>query len=291
MAKFAPVVPTQIAQQLQSGSQDYLGDYHLLLAHDILDKPKVYGDIYGHVREKYPESFIIMDNSIIELGKPMEMKDLVAASQILFPDCIVIPDVMCDGEGTRANAVKFCREYVVEMAKIHGSDAVSVPPLMGVLQGSNVDDVMETLAIFYSLPMIDFIGIPRILTKMHGSRMPTLCAIQKSPAVVKARSSYASFKGFHLLGFSDDILDDVACARVPWIQGIDSAVPIRAAKKGIQVSLDDIGPGGWSDRTGPRGNFWEDHLDDGELAICRDNLDKYRGWITPSHSQEGRKAA
>jgi hypothetical protein len=142
-----------------------------------------------------------------------------------------------------------------------------------------VDDIMETLVTFYMLPMVDFIGIPRVITKMLGSRLPTLMAMQQSPAFIGRHGR--SFSGFHLLGFSDDILDDVCCARVPWIQGIDSNVPVRAGKKGIKVSLDDLDPrNGWSARTGPRGNFWEDELFENDLSMTRHNLNTYRNWIS-----------
>lgn len=276
MARFAPVVPTSMALALQGDSSadlDHLGGYHLLLAHDILDKPKEYQRIYNPIRSRWSDSFIILDNSIIELGAPMGIKDLLAASKILKPDCIVIPDVMGRGQETREEATKFVRQYV-QAATESGDD---VPSLMGVLQGDNVEDVMDTLLTFYTLPLVEYIGIPRILTKMHGSRMPVLLEMTRSPATI--RTKLHSFKGFHLLGFSDDILDDVTCARIPWIQGIDSNVPVRAAAKGIQVSLDDVGPEGWSEKTGPRGDFWEQKLNEDQLAQAKVNLELYRGWI------------
>lgn len=281
MARFAPVVPLQIARVLQNQEvNDYLGAYHLVLAHDIIDKPKEYQEVYGEVRTRNGDnSFIILDNSIIELGKAMEIKDLLRATEILRPDCIVIPDVMGEGTATRESAVKFVRQYV--QAAYELGDSANPPSLMGVLQGDDVNDVMETLAMFYALPFIDYIGIPRVLTKMHGSRMPTLMAMQRSPALAggfdgASDLGYRSFKGFHLLGFSDDILDDVSCARVPWIGGIDSAVPIRAGSKHIEMSLDDPT---WSDRTGPRGDFWEKSLGMGALEVTKRNLDKYRSWV------------
>lgn len=279
MARLAPVVPISIARTLQvGGSKDHLGGYHLLLAHDILDKPEDYKEVYGKVRAKYPDSFLILDNSIVELGKAMGIKDLIAASKVLEPDCVVVPDVMGDGAATRENAVKFHRQYITTLYEEYGENGPEVPALMGVLQGDNVDDAMETLAVFYALPMIEYIGIPRILVKMHGSRMPTLCAIQRSPAFVKTRRSFGSFQGYHLLGFSDDILDDVACARMPWVQGIDSAVPIRAGLRGIKV---DLSNSEWSELVGPRGDFWQQSLPPGgiEDISVRWNLDKYRGWI------------
>lgn len=281
MAQFAPVVPVHIAKALQAEERDYLKGYHLLLAHDIIDKPKDYQEIYGRVRRSYPDSFIILDNSIIELGKAMEIKDLLQAAAILKPNCIVIPDVMGDGDATRRSAMKFCREYVQNAY----TTAKDVPPLMGVLQGYDVDDVLSTLGIFYAMPLVEYIGIPRVLTKMHGSRMPTLLAMQNSPIINNSHLG-GGFKGFHLLGFSDNILDDVACCHVPWIQGIDSNTPVRAGMLGIPVDLNDGFE--WSKKVGPRGEFWTKEFTgaleagftrDTQMSMICKNLDRYRGWV------------
>lgn len=273
MAQFAPVVPLQLAQALQSGNpnKDNLGGYHLLLAHDILDKPRQYQEIYGRARKTFDGSFFILDNSIIELGKAMEIKEMLAAAAILPPDCIVIPDVMGDGAGTRKNAVKFARQYA-QAAYAQGTS--DVPSLMGVLQGSNVQDIMETLGVFYALPFVEYIGIPRVITKMLGSRMPTLLAMQRSPAI--STPAYSGFKGYHLLGFSDDIMDDIACCHVPWINGIDSAVLARAAVKGLLLDLNNPE---WSNSVGPRGDFWNWVASDAQLKVIVHNLGEYRRLI------------
>lgn len=275
MAKLAPVVPTHIAEALQGevgkNYGDALGGYHLLLAHDILAKPAEYQRIYNKVRQDHHDSFIILDNSIIELGKPLPIKDLLEASKILRPDCIVIPDVMGKGDETRESAVQFTREYAQRIFELDDDNPVG---LMGVLQGDTIGDVMSTMAVFYALPLIEYVGIPRVLTKMLGSRMPVLCAMQRSPACVA--SKYRSFAGYHLLGFSDNIIDDVACARVPWIQGIDSNVPVRAGAKGVTMSIDDVSCNG---RIGPRGDFWNSKMDDTALDLARSNLSTYRRWI------------
>lgn len=276
MARFAPVVPTHMARQLQSSTMDYLGRYHLLLAHDILDKPEDYQGIYGQVRRDYPDSFIIMDNSIVELGKAMEIKDLLAAAKVLTPDCIVIPDVMGDYVGTVEKAIEFCRDYYEESGK-SGIDDQPLS-LMGVLQGETIEQALECLSAFYALPCVDYIGIPRMITKLQGSRMPLLQRMLKAQDGVMK-----SFKGFHLLGFSDDVLDDVACARMSFIQGIDSAVPVRAGIKRIPINIQDPE---WSNKVGSRGDFWNMPCDEtwtAALPTIRDNLNTYRRLIVTSN--------
>lgn len=275
MARFAPVVPVHMAASLQNGSQqrDYLGEYHLLLAHDVIDKPDQYREIYGKVRTDYvSHSFIIMDNSIVELGKAMEIADLLRACQILRPDCLVIPDVMGEGEETRIKARSFVREYCQKALELE-SKGWEAPPLLGVIQGEDVEDALETYMLYYSLPLVDYISVPRIITKQHGSRMPLLLAMQRQQGTLR------SFQGLHLLGFSDNILDDVACARMPFVKGIDSAVPIRAGLGNIRMDLNDVE---WSKMVGPRGSFWEQPCDTGWdmcLPCIQTNLTTYRRWI------------
>jgi hypothetical protein len=274
MARFAPVVPIQIARELQKGPKDYLGRYHLLLAHDILEKPDEYREVYNKVREDYEDSFIILDNSIVELGHPLDLDDLLAAANIVPPDCIVIPDAMGDGAGTREMAKTFVREYC-RYFQSKQQFADEVPALLGVLQGSNVDDAMETTAVMYSLPMVDYVSVPRIFANENGSRMPVLHELIR-------RDTYKLFKGVHLLGFSNNILDDVACARMQIVKGIDSAVPIRAGLATMEVR-DAMWAYNWSSELGPRGKFWdipiEEVLQPERLACIRENLDQYRRWI------------
>ena len=274
MARFAPVVPIQIARELQSGPKDYLGRYHLLLAHDILDKPDEYREVYGKVREDYQDSFIILDNSIVELGHPLDLEDLLEAANIVPPDCIVIPDAMGDGEKTREMAKSFVRSYCQHFqSKQQFAD--EVPSLLGVLQGSNVDDAMETTAVMYSLPMVDYVSVPRIFANKQGSRMPVLHELIR-------RDTYKLFRGIHLLGFSNNILDDVCCARMQIVKGIDSAVPIRAGLKGLPIG-DAMFEPGWSERLGPRGKYWDTPISEvrceARSAFVRSNIDQYRRWI------------
>jgi hypothetical protein len=89
---------------------------------------------------------------------------------------------------------------------------------------------------------VEAIGIPRVITKMLHTRMDATLHIWLEFT--------QRFNWWHLFGFSDDIIDDIACAKLPFIDGIDSAVPIRAGIEGKLLSLDYFS-------IGPRGKFWE----------------------------------
>lgn len=265
MAQFAPVVPLHIASWLQAahtGKEDLLGGYHLLLAHDVLSDPDAYVYIYGSVRQKFHNSFIIMDNSVVELGKAMKINDLVDACKVLKPDCLVIPDELGNGTATRDMAIAFCKEW----AGVAANDPLlSDIELMGVVQGVSVEDCFHTASVYYTLPLIRHIGVPRVLVKQFGTRSVVLHKMIMAPL----------FDRVHLLGFSDDLLDDVACARMPGVAGIDSAVPIRAGLQEVSLTLDvphDIGP---------RGDFWtrKYDLEGAGGAVARANINRFRRWI------------
>lgn len=272
MAHYAPVVPIQIARILQhhNPAEDLFGGYHLILAHDVLDKPEDYRKVYDEVRRRYPDSFIILDNSIVELGKAMEIHDLLDAAEIVNPDCIVVPDAMGDGALTREMAKDFCNQY-----RLFAVRAPFVkPPLMGVLQGKTVSDCLQTYTVFGSLVGISLVSVPRIIVKQHGSRLPLL----------EELGGRYTFRNIHMLGFSDDLLDDITCARLSHVRGIDSAVPVRAGLQGRELTLD--APADY----GPRGNFWE--YDVMQLTTLMDstikrNIRNVRRWIEIPIEPEG----
>ena len=273
MAKYAPVVPLSIAKFMQTHPHgDLLGGYHLLLAHDILAHPAEYQDVYHMARRLNSNSFIILDNSIVELGKAMDMDDLITAAGIIKPDCIVMPDVMGEGLQTRKLSDAFYDEYVEYNRRKKIENGI---PLMGVLQGSTIEDAIDTAVMFRSMKYVDYLGVPRILAEQHGSRMPLLLELLR-------REFIGSFLGIHLLGFSDNILDDVSCARLPFVQGIDSTVPVRAATAGKHISLDGDG---WNKALGKRRQWWDEvGVADAaaNMGIVEDNVRIYRTWINPS---------
>lgn len=116
------------------------------------------------------------------------------------------------------------------------------------------------------MPRVRALSAPRIATATLGSRMEVVMNIHRS---------YPTHF-LHLLGFSDNVLDDICCARVPGVSGIDSAVPIRAGLKGIVMVIDRPQP-----IIGPRGNFWNCDIPDAQLVehCIRINLEKYRRFI------------
>jgi hypothetical protein len=197
MAQFAPVAPLAIHKALAEKGK--LGNYHLLLAHNILDDPVAHTQFWAH----RGEAFIIMDNSLIELGRPLDASKVVEAAEMVNAQVVVLPDVLGDSKETlrliKKDIGKIPRHFI----------------RLGVVQGTTIEECLKMTTEMVHLG-VDAISVPRHLTKKLGSRIPLINGIDLM---------YPSLK-MHLLGFSDDILDDMVAAHMPNVWGIDSAVPI-----------------------------------------------------------------
>jgi hypothetical protein len=202
----------------------------------------------------------------------MKMDDLIDAAETVKADCIVIPDEMGDGAETRNKARAFIKDWEEMFPSING--ITNAPcTLMGVIHGDNITDCLATYDLYLDegARSIGHVAVPRVITEMQGSRMPVLCALADYSLRVQKKGR------LHLLGFSDDLLDDVACARLPFVSGIDSAVPIRAGMNKVRLDLNPPIP----QYIGPRGDFWNRTLQPRtvEFDIVECNLTDFRTWI------------
>lgn len=256
---FAPVVPLSIAHTLQTFNM--LGNYHLLLAHDVLEHPEKYKKVFLSATSKNEPQFITMDNSLIELGFPMRIRDVIEAARVVNANKVVLPDVLGNLEET------------ITMASQAFSEFLSLPKditvgirMVGVVQGQNQQECFRCLDV-YNNRGLD-ISIPRVLVDILGTRREI---IQKAYSM--------GFRNMHLLGFSNNLIDDISCTRMPGVSGIDSAVPIRAGLKHKRISLDDRH---FSDILGPRGDYWQTDTKDTtflQTEMVMQNIATFRDWI------------
>jgi hypothetical protein len=244
--KFAPVCPINIYEGLAEKGPEYLGDYFLLLAHDVLDKPKRYEALF-----KGKDYTIIMDNSVIELGDACTAQNLYDACEIVGATCLAIPDVLREGYKTIRSTYAFINDWAgmqrerdyAKMFIPQGSDAIDFIRC--------VDVVLGEMDIYPA-----WLGVPRnVVGNVFPSRKLAVGYISS-----KVLETYYCKKGIyprpsiHLLGFSDDTIDDFqTCETFPnLVAGIDSAVPLRLAAQsytmGSGIALPD---------PGPRGSWWD----------------------------------
>lgn len=246
MTEFAPVAPPEMLLSLKA--EGLLGNYHLLLAHDIVAQEDLYAEIFDGF-----EGYIILDNSLIELGYPAPLDMMTRAYDIVRPTVTVLPDYLTDSR----------RTIEAHRGAVWAWNREGLGPFMAVPQGRSVGEVCMCADQLTRLPWIQAWGIPRILTELAGSRIE----------VVDYLLGLDDNRKVHLLGFSDDLKDDIRCAKEPGVVGIDSAVPIRLGLHNIRLedAVNDSEP------HIPRGKYWETAKE--VTSMVRENLGSIRSWI------------
>ncbi len=252
MSKFAPVAPPLMLLDLKR--KGTLGDYHLLLAHDVVAQKDLYKEVFdGKYRDgSDTRPFVIMDNSVIELGEPVSDEVMKEAISIVHTDLIVLPDAIADPERTLEMSTKAALSWV----------SFDVNACMVVPQGTTMNEFTDSAEQLMKLPGVRAWGVPRHAT----SKLKTRHHLTYSLMVLRPGFS------IHLLGFSDDLVDDISVARAIGVSGIDSAVPIRLGLHNIPFHTH-------IDSHPPRGDYWETATTATPQVL--ENLAKIRGWITP----------
>lgn len=253
-ARFAPVVPWKIAQQLKD--RGALGGYHLLLAHDVIDdakdNPRHYNEVYMDCGTETDPKLIIMDNSVIELGRPVGVDALQRAVEIVGAQVFVLPDELLLKDATVKATLEGLETYR-SVRESMNCEAMAVP------QGSTYDEWVECLEEFAKYPEIEWLGIPRNVREKLGRSRVDACDVARL---------ICPDKKLHLLGFSETITDDLKAARDCIVYGIDSAVPIRIAiSRGMTLDIHN------DDQDIPkRGEWW----DNPGIIMHKDGIAEYQ---------------
>lgn len=233
--RFAPVCPIHIYEGLEQSNKKALGDYFLLLTHDVIANEERYANFF-----KDRDCTLILDNSVIELGDACTASALYRAANIVNATCVAIPDVLKQGERTLNAARLFLSEWKMLDQKKDFS-------LMFIPQGFNARDFEHCIhtAMVEFGDKFDWIGIPRNLTgRVYDSR-------ETAVKYILSLNQYKLYQQkLHLLGFSDNVKDDMAVCHkfADEIEGIDSAVPLRMGK----LAWKDL------DQLPARGTWWEE---------------------------------
>jgi hypothetical protein len=257
--QFAPVANLPVYERLHQAG--LLGDYHLLIATEVVKDPEKWNEFWMFASDRGTDQapFIIMDNGLIETGKPTSLRNLDIAADAVQANCIVLPDALADFRTTMKLVAGSIHEY--KRLKY---------PLMGVVQGQTVEEV-TTLIQYYVDQGVEYLSIPRVMVGVFGTRRWL---------VEKARWTGLPI---HLLGFSDNLDDDMQCAAMEGVMGIDSATPIWyglapyreyfPAKPPRQANLPKRPKDYWSIVPDPM--F-------GDFDIVAKNITKVRNWIARS---------
>ena len=206
MTHYSPVAPLPILHQLHK--KGLLGNYLLLLAHDVVAAPRQYEEFAFDLGD---EATIIMDNGVIENGEPVSLAVLLEAASIVNANIVVGPDSLGDYDETKKGYMEnadFIREDY---------------DLMLVPQGQSLEEICECIRWmderFPENGSERWWGIPRWIANELGSRQGPINYI----------NNYARGNGdvrIHLLGMSRHLDDDIQCAKTLSVRGIDSANPL-----------------------------------------------------------------
>src|SRR6185369_2910928 len=109
MTKFCIVAPPQILRGL--AARGLMGMHHLLLAHDVVAKPGQYQDLFRYRTWLKENELVILDNSVVELNDAVDAGMIAEAAAIVRPTCVVLPDIMLDGEATAKSCLKALDEW------------------------------------------------------------------------------------------------------------------------------------------------------------------------------------
>lgn len=206
--KLASIVP------MKNVERTFDGNYAMLLAHLSNYYP------YPHVTEG-PGRYIIMDNSLIELGGAVSIETVLEAADTCKPwiDEIILPDVFQNGVATYESAQKSI-DYLYENNRIGDYN------LMAVCHGKSLLEFQACFGALCAIPEINCIGIPKITTKDFGSRHLL------EPIWLKDNR-----KSIHLLGVFDELHELRMYTNPERIRSVDTCIPALFACRGPYTSV------------------------------------------------------
>lgn len=256
MTHFAAVAPLAIHKALDEVG--VLGSYQLLIASEILKEPEAHSTFW---LTRQADQYIIVDNGVIETGFPLQTGDLVRAARLVGANAIVLPDVIDDAKMT----IKLSRKAAREYAEVEESSR----ELIGVVQGRDPDECIACGIALLEDVGVDRLAIPRGLTKSLGTREPLIAYFAETYHCL-----------MHLLGFSDNIEDDMASARSnKLVVGMDAATPVWMGLQGQELPVDPP-----RDSTGYGSRppyFWTvKDMSVYDRGAVMDNLERVREWLS-----------
>ena len=195
-------------------------NYHMALTHLVLKYPQYkeyYSDIGG---------YIILDNSLIELGDSVDIGTVIEAAEMIVPHEIVLPDVYLDCDATLKTI-----ETVLNRL-----DKLEIPAeykLQAVAHGKTKDDWQRCWNELNKIDEIDCIAIPKVTTTVFGHR---------KDVIQYALKHNLSNKEVHLLGLWDTIaeLKSYTPKQKEAIRGIDTSFVMHSVIDGMSYSRNEF---------------------------------------------------
>ena len=196
-------------------------NYHMALTHLVLKYPD-YADHYKKLAEN--GSFVILDNSLIELGEAASLEKVLEAAAIINPSEIVLTDVYKQGNAT-VNSVD--NDLIV----LKRDPEKYRFQLQAVCHGETEEIWKDTWNRLQQYSEINTIAIPKVTEHQFGSR---------TPLVKWAIDNNENNKQIHLLGCWSDIAEfkDYTIKMKNAIRGVDTSIVYHCAIDNTETKPD-----------------------------------------------------
>ena len=219
--KFANIVPIPFLNAYQNRT---CSDYHLALTHLVGDENYV----KFMRRRSIDGDFIIMDNSLIELGSAMRMTDVLDAAIKCNANEIVLRDVFRDRRETLRAIVQSIDEL-----QHSGYSGPKKFRYMAVPQGDDFNDWLNCLQyILENIPQVNTIGIPKVTNTFFPytdkGRVNVLEYLEK----YSLPQAYPQIQ-WHMLGVWNNPIELKYAAPFTWVRGCDSSIAWACGNIGI----------------------------------------------------------
>ena len=197
-------------------------DIAMCLTHLVMKYPE-----YAEMIKNRPNNcFVMLDNSIVELGESVQLQDILDAAEKTHADEVVLRDAYPFGSPTRQR-IKEDIEYLRE------NNLTNKYSIMAVCHGENLEEFKETFNFINSIPEITTIGIPKVLCKW----LPSRSRAELAPIFTQTD------KQIHLLGSWFNLQEEIE-----WpieyrnrIRSIDTCLPSYYVISGKDISEDRDG--------------------------------------------------
>lgn len=183
-------------------------DYELYLAHQILANPKQFEFLANDIKG---EHYKILDNSAYELGKGIELNNLLKAADIIDADEIVLPDIYKSND-----SFEYSLKYLTEIPGNFNRKIAMVA------QGSSVIDLTDSINKIKQLKRVDTIMLPKWSWAWRTDLMRLLI--------------FGSDKKIHWLGMGDCITETMG-PYTDWIRSIDTGYFTALASTDYEQSI------------------------------------------------------
>lgn len=203
--KLASIVP------MKNVVNTFDGDYAMLLA---------------HLKDYYPERrnrncYVIMDNSLIELGGAVDVETVYNAAKQCGADEFILPDVFQNASETIASVSR-------SIGWLYENNHIGEMRLMAVCQGDTISEFIRCFRALEAMAEIHCIGIPKIASGLVPGGRPGL-----------EKLWWGSSKAIHLLGCWENLGELTRYSRPALIRSCDTCIPALLSTRGINCAWID----------------------------------------------------